>query len=389
MAINLVSDTINKDDINKLTEWLQTYPRLTKGPITEQFEQEWSKWLGVKHSVYVNSGSSANLLMAAVLRQGRPRTNQVIVPAVSWATTIAPFMQLGFTPILCECDPDTLGIDIEHLKQIIADPEYKPSALVLVHVLGFPCKMDEIIEICNDNDIIILEDSCETVGSVYKGQKTGSFGLMSSFSYYFGHTMSTIEGGMVCTDDDDIYALLKMIRSHGWDRDLDETRQKALREKHKVSDFKALYTFYIQGFNVRGTDLQAFIGLEQLKRLDSICDAREQNYNYLHENIHNPFWKIRPVGEKISNFAYPIIHPDRDKIVEALRANDIECRPLICGSMQAQPFLQENNYYIKTTGESFANDFVEQFGMYIPNHQNLSQEDLEKIVSVINSVTKG
>jgi len=388
MNINLVDDTINKNDIDSLITWLQTYPRLTKGPLTEQFEKEWSEWLGVKHSVYVNSGSSANLLMAAVLLHGDPRTRQVIVPAVSWATTIAPFKQLGFIPILCDCDPDTLALDVDHLQSIIDDPEYAPSAVVVVHALGFTAKMNEIQEICDANDLILLEDSCETVGSTYNNKKTGTFGVMSTFSFYFGHHMSTIEGGMICTDNDDIYALLKMLRSHGWDRDLDDERKESLRKKHNISEFKSLYTFYIEGYNLRATDLQAYIGLEQLKRLDEICDIRESNYKYYQENIHNPYWKPNPSDGKISNFAYPIIHPKRDEIIKALTENNIECRPLICGSMQKQPFLQRGNYYIKKVGESFANDIVEEFGMYIPNHQNMTEDHLDIIITIINDITK-
>jgi len=187
--INLVKNTIDEGDINNLILWLRTNPRLTKGEMTIEFEKSWSKWLGVKHSVYVNSGSSGNLAMAYGLKlSGRLKNNIILAPAVSWVTTISPFIQFGYDIKLFDCDEDTLGPDIEDLEEMIN--EYQPSAMIFVHVLGIPSKMKEIQELCEKYDVILLEDSCESIGSTYDDKKTGTFGLMSTFSFFFGHHLS-------------------------------------------------------------------------------------------------------------------------------------------------------------------------------------------------------
>ena len=231
--IKLVKDTISLENINSLIDWLRTNPQLTKGKLTKEFEKKWSDWLGVKYSVFMNSGSSANLAMFySLILSKKLKNKKIIVPAVSWVTTVSPVIQLGLEPIMCDCDTNNLGLDIDHLKKIIK--KEKPSCLILVHVLGIPNNMTEIIELCKKHDIIILEDTCESVGSKFQEKKLGSFGLMSSFSFYYGHHMSTIEGGMVSTNDDEFYEILLSIRSHGWDRDLPETKKILLRKKYLV-----------------------------------------------------------------------------------------------------------------------------------------------------------
>ncbi len=388
--INLVKDTIDEEDINVLVEWLKTYPRLTQGEIAKAFEKKWSKWLGVKYSVFVNSGSSANLLMLYTLKENGISNNKVVVPSLSWATTVAPVLQFGMEPILCDVDEETLGIDVKHLERIFKKD--KPAVLLMANILGFPCKLDEITSLCRRYGVILLEDSCETVGSTYKGIKTGNFGLMSTFSFYFGHHISTIEGGMVCTDDEELYNLLKMIRSHGWDRDSSEKYQKKYREEYNVDEFDAFYKFYHPGFNLRSTDLQAHIGMRQIDKLDDICMKRQDNFWMYDEQIKNDYWKISPnKGEIVSNFSYPIIHPRKKKIVEELIKNEIECRPLVCGSMHRQPFFIKN----MTSHEcselednlTFAN-VVDNYGLYVPNHPKLEKEDIDKICKIVNEVLK-
>lgn len=378
--ISLVNDTINNDDINHLIEWLQTNPRLTKGERTKEYEQKWSNWLGRKYSLFINSGSSANLAMIySLILSKRLKNNNVIVPTVSWVTTVTPIIHLGLNPILCECDKETLGIDINHLKQLIID--HKPSILMIVHVLGFPNKMKEIVELCNENGIILLEDTCESVGSTYNGVKTGNFGLMSSFSSYYGHHHSTIEGGLISTDDEEIYNILISIRSHGWDRDFSPEKQQQMRKDNNVTDFRALYTFYYPGFNLRSTDLQAYIGLLQLDKLDKFIIKRNQNYNLYHNLINNDYWKISELDNTfISNFAYPIITKNLNKVVSELVSNNIEIRPLVCGSISRQPFWE--NLYGKSSFE-FA-DIVHDYGMYIPNNPDLTENDIKLICEILN-----
>jgi len=376
--IKLVEDTISNDDIQQLIGWLETNPRLTKGYQTQEFEKEWSAFNGSKYSVFVNSGSSANLgIVSALVQSGRLKNNKVLVPAVSWSTTVAPVIQCGLEPILVDADKDNLGMCPIDLERKIK--EHNPAACIIVHVLGFPCDMKSILQICEDNHCILIEDSCESVGSVYSGKKTGCFGLASSFSFYFGHHMSTIEGGMICTDDYDFYQLLKSIRSHGWDRDLDKSTQRKLREDHNVNEFNALYTFYYDGFNLRSTDLQAFIGRNQLKNLPHTISKRKSNFEIYQSEIQSS-WKPNPIGDIISNFAYPIITKKRNELIETLSENEIEYRPLICGSIGRQPF------WIKRFGihnMEFA-DKIYEYGLYVPNHQDMSDDDVYRVCEIVN-----
>jgi len=376
--IKLVNDTINNSDIDKLIEWLGTYPRLTKGELTTQLEEKWSKWLGTKNTVFCNSGSSANLLMLwALVEAGRiKKDSKIVVPSVAWATDLSPIIQLGMTPILCDSNLEDLSVDLNHLEKIFK--ETKPEVLLLVSVLGLVPKMGMIKALCDKYNVILLEDTCESMGSEWGTKKLGTFGLMSSFSTYFGHHISTIEGGFVSTNDKELYEVLKSIRSHGWDRDASPEYSKELRNKWKTSDFDALYTFYHSGFNLRSTDLQAFIGLGQIDKLDDICKKRNKNFKIYQKELVDISPSIIERGF-ISNFAYPIIHECRDIIVTKLQKEDIEVRPMICGSMGTQPF------YVKNYGrKSLPNSsIIDKHGFYVPNHPELKKEDILKITSII------
>lgn len=380
--VHLAENTIDKEDLDYLIEWLKTNPHLTKGLKTIEFEKKWAKYIGTKYSLLVNSGSSANLLMVYALKEMGLKNNKVIVPAVSWATTVAPVLQLGLEPIICDTDKNTLGVDLDYLEYVFK--KYDPSLLIAANILGFPCDYNKINYLCGKYRVQLVEDSCETVGSTYRGLKTGNFGLMSSFSLYFGHHISTIEGGVICTDNDKLYNFLLMARSHGWSRDLPDSEKLALRTKYKIDKFKEFYTFYIPGFNLRSTDLQAYIGLRQIDKLKDIVSSRFKNFEIYQSRLKNSYWKINPpINEIISNFAYPIIHPKRDKIVKALVDNEIECRPLVCGSMSEQPFLKEKCKIEK--GLRFSLD-VDRYGFYVPNHQFLTGVDIQRICSIINGV---
>ena len=376
--IKLVSDTINNNDIDQLIDWLKTYPRLTKGELTPQLEDKWSNWLGVKHSIFCNSGSSANLLMLwALIEAGRiTRDSKVVVPSVAWATDLAPVIQLGMTPILCDSNLEDLSVDLNHLETIFK--ETKPDVLLLVSVLGLVPDMNCITHLCSKYNVILLEDTCESMGSEFQDKHLGTFGLMSSFSTYFGHHISTIEGGFVSTNDKELYEILKSIRSHGWDRDASPEYSKQLRDKWKTSDFDALYTFYHSGFNVRSTDLQAFIGIGQIDKLNDICKKRNNNFKIYQKKLGHLSPNLIDRGF-ISNFAYPIIHENRDIIVKKLQKANIEVRPMICGSMGTQPF------YVKKYGKKELPNVskIDKYGFYIPNHPGLSKSDIEKITNII------
>jgi len=383
--IKLVNDTISNDEILSLVDWLKTFPRLTKGKLTEEYEQLWSDKLGCKHSVFVNSGSSALLLsIYSLLEQGvLKRGDDVVVPALSWATDLSPVVQLGLNPILCDCNLTNLSVDLTHLKEITTN--HKPKALILVSVLGLVPDMDEVVNFCEENNVILIEDACESLGSKYRGKNLGTFGLMSCFSTYYGHHLSTIEGGMICTNDTETFNLLKSLRSHGWDRDMSQEHSSKLQKQYNIVDeFESLYKFYHFGFNVRSTDLQAFLGINQLGRLSEIVEKRNCNYNTYRSLIKSSFWEPpESTNEQfVSNFAYPVIHKNRTKLVKTLKDNSIEARPLICGSLGKQPFWTKNYGEMNLKNADMVNDY----GFYLPNNHDLNTQQIKYIKSVLGDL---
>ena len=381
--IKLVSDTINREDIDVLVEWLQQdpIPRLTKGDLTLQLEEKWAKKIGTKYSVFVNSGSSSILLTLAALNEsGKLKNNKIVVPAVSWATDVSSPMLLGLDPIMCDCNLEDLSCDLDELENIFKTQS--PSTLILVSPLGLVPNMLKITQLCDKYEVILLEDVCESMGSKFKGDYLGSFGLASFFSMYFGHHLSTIEGGFINTNDEDFYHMLLMMRSHGWDRDLPKWKQKELREKHECTDFDALYNFYVPGFNLRATDLQAFIGLRAIDKLDKYASKRNINFeNYLSFIKNNKLQLLNNDSNFISSFAIPIVHKERDNIVKDLINNNIEVRPLIAGNMASKPMWTKK--YQKPILPNA--ELLEEQGFYIPNHQDLTIQEIKQITDIINS----
>jgi CDP-6-deoxy-D-xylo-4-hexulose-3-dehydrase len=380
--IKLVSDTINKEDIKYLIEWLSQdeIPRLTKGDLTIELEKKWSKKIGTKYSVFVNSGSSSILLsLAAFLYSKKIKNKKIVIPSLSWATDVSSPILLGMEPIMCDCNLEDLSCDLEHLEHIFKTES--PSSFILVSPLGLVPDMEKIISLCEKYNVVLFEDVCESMGSKYKNDYLGSFGFASFFSMYFGHHLSTIEGGFINTNDEDFYHLLLMMRSHGWDRDLPLEKQKSLREKYSVDDFTSLYNFYVPGFNLRSTDLQAFIGLRAIDKLDKYCLIRNQNFkNYLDLiNVNDLNIKIDD-NNFISNFALPIVNKNKEKIVNELIKNNIEVRPLIAGNMSNKPMWYEN--YGKIDLKNC--ELIDKYGFYIPNHQDLTINEIQKISKIIN-----
>jgi|TARA_R110000772_G_scaffold18787_6_gene52974 CDP-6-deoxy-D-xylo-4-hexulose-3-dehydrase len=379
----LVSDTINRDDINALIEWLQQdpIPRLTKGDLTAELEEKWAKKIGTKYSVYVNSGSSAILLALAALNESnRLKNNRIVVPALSWATDVSSPMLLGLDPIMCDCNLHDLSCDLTALEFIFKQDN--PAALILVSPLGLVPQMKEITNLCKKYNVILLEDVCESMGSKYNNKNLGSFGFASFFSMYFGHHLSTIEGGFINTNDEDFYHMLLMMRSHGWDRDLPKWKQDELRKEHNCNNFDALYNFYVPGFNLRATDLQAFIGLRAIDKLDNYVVKRTNNFNTYKSWITNNKLNLdNYTYNTISNFAMPIVHEQRDNIVKDLISANIEVRPLIAGNMASKPMWKKY-----ACGESLPNaELIEKHGFYVPNHQDLTSQEISQITDIINS----
>jgi len=380
--IKLVSDTIDRQDINALVEWLQQdpIPRLTKGELTKQLEEKWAKKIGTKYSVFVNSGSSSILLTLAALKEsGKLKNNKIVVPALSWATDVSSPMLLGYDVTMCDCNLSDLSCDLESLEAIFR--RENPATFILVSPLGLVPNMLEITKLCAKYGVILLEDVCESMGSKYQQQHLGSFGLASFFSMYFGHHLSTIEGGFINTDDEDFYHLLLMMRSHGWDRDLPREKQKKLREQHGCTDFDALYNFYVPGMNLRSTDLQAFIGLRAIDKLDRYARQRNNNFEYYKEKLKANYLELEEKpGDYVSSFAIPIVHSRRDDIIRDLLAADVEVRPLIAGNMANKPMWMNKHWkpFLPNC------ELLEAQGFYIPNHQDLTKKDMNLIIDIIN-----
>ena len=380
--IKLVSDTIDKKDINSLVNWLSQdeIPRLTKGELTWELEKKWAKKIGTKYSVFVNSGSSAILLTLAALKySNKIRNLNIIVPSLSWATDVSSPMLLGYNTFMCDCNLEDLSCDLDHLEKLFK--KHDPSIFILVSPLGLIPNMKKIVALCKKYNVLLLEDTCESMGSKYKSKYLGSFGLASFYSLYFGHHLSTIEGGFINTNDEDLYHLLLMMRSHGWDRDLPKPIQKELRKNYKCSDFDALYNFYVPGFNLRSTDLQAFIGIRAIDKLDDYSKKRRSNFKKYISNLKtNQLKLVENKGDFVSSFAIPVVNRHRNKIAQELQDNKIEVRPLIAGNMANKPMWYNENNIPKLPNC----EFVNEFGFYVPNHQDLTDDDINKITNIIN-----
>ncbi len=381
--IQLCKDTIDESDLIDLSNWIRSNQQLTKGELTQKFEIEFSKKIGSDYSVYVNSGSSANLMILYALElSGFLKSKNIICPSISWSTTVAPAIQLGFNINLCDCDQDDLGIDLNHLEYLCK--KHNPEVLFIVHVLGHPNKIKEIQAICDRYSVILIEDSCESLGSIYEQKHVGTFGLGGTFSLYYSHQISTIEGGFITVNDRKLYNLLLSIRSHGWSRDLQENIIKDLEKKYYVDKFRALYTFYYPGFNFRSTDLNAYIGLKQIKKLEEIVKIRQSNFNYYKELLNNDYWYQNSGYTRLSNFGYATLARNRFEVYEKLKSMDIETRPLVAGNIGRQPFWIDKFGELKLTNA----DIVHDYGIYLPNHQGLSTTDIEYVVGEFKKIAE-
>ncbi len=381
----LAEQTITQSDLHDLIAWLQTNPWLTQGDLVFEFERQWARWLGAAHATYVNSGSSANLLMYyALLLSRRLRNRRIVVPAVSWATTVAPVIQLGYEPVLCEADRKTFGLDLNHLEDLLK--YHEPAAVGIVHVLGVPNEMEALLELRGRFEFALLEDACAATGSQYDGRLVGTFGEMATFSFFYGHHLSTIEGGMVCTNDHGLHDILLHIRSHGWARDLTPDKEAQLARERGTLEFNRPFTFYYPGFNVRSTDLNARIGLSQMRRVDEVVRRRVDNHRRYQERFLAAGWDCQTNERAVicsiafASLAQSTAH--RDRVAAALRANQIETRPLGGGNMSRQPFWSDR---YGTTVFPIA-DQIHTTAYQLPNHPQLSLADVDFICDTVMAV---
>jgi len=378
----LAKETINTEDIDALCDWLKTYPRLTKGAVTVEVEGKWASYIGTKHAVFNNSGSSANLLMIyAALMTGRIKNKKIVVPSVGWVTTIAPAIQFGLEPIMVGADPDTFGIDLDQLEDVCE--RERPDAVIFVQVLGVPHYKERLLKLKEKYGFCLLEDACAALGAAYgDGSMVGTVGDMSTFSFYFGHQLSTIEGGMVNTDDKELYDALLMLRSHGWAKDLDQAAYDTLIRDHGVDDFHKPFTFFVPGFNLRSTDLQAFVGLRQVDKAIWVSRRRNENHvayaEFLGSYVDYQKWGDN-VPVSISFGALADSNAHRREIVSRLVEHGVETRIFSAGNLGLHPFWTD----LYPAFEDEVSNRIHTCGFFLPNYPELTIEEVAKICKIV------
>tara|TARA_B100002052_G_scaffold269381_1_gene268731 strand:- start:395 stop:1600 length:1206 start_codon:yes stop_codon:yes gene_type:complete len=365
---NLASDSWGREEISAINDVIKSN-RYTMGPKVKKFEDEFASHFNSDYAIMVNSGSSANLLMIASLFYSKKydlkEGDEVIVPAVSWSTTYYPVHQYGLKLVFVDVDQDTLNISPEEIKKAISP---KTKVIFAVNLLGNPCNFDEIINICKKNNIILIEDNCESLGAKYHGKFTGTCGLMGSFSFFFSHHLQTMEGGMILTNDKNLYELCVSLRAHGWIRDLPDDNSI---EKKTGNSFYDSFNFVTPGYGIRPLEMSGAIGSVQLKKLPIFINNRRKNasiFESLFKNETNI--SIQQETEVSSWFGFSLLLTNklssfRDELVNILMANNIECRPIVAGNFTKNPVIKYMDYDI--CGELSVSDEIDKNGFFVGN----------------------
>jgi CDP-4-dehydro-6-deoxyglucose reductase, E1 len=372
-------DAISKEDRQIISDFVLSSPKLTYGAKVKEFEQKWSEWLGVKYSIFVNSGSSANLLIVQAAHDLYGQGNWV-AQSCTWATNVAPIIQLQKNTglFLTDVEMKTLGPNLIDLERLFQTENIK--YFFLTHVLGIPCTDEKLLELCHKYDVKLFEDCCESHGSEINGEKVGTFGLASSFSFFYGHHITTIEGGMICTNDENFYHKLLLLRSHGLLRELPEEE----RNKNIVSDVDERFTFLCPGYNVRNTDVHAVLGINQLKRLPYAIQKRNTNFKYFIDNLDPVKYYTDFDTDGVSLFAFPVIGKSVkiDKISNALKSFNVEYRPLIAGNLMRHPMMNGVNTFrqFKTA------DYIHENSFYVGNNEWVEEDQILELTKILNKV---
>jgi len=389
MKYPLMRNNILREDLDAVIDHLrQDDPKLTHGEHVKAFEAEWSQWLGVKYSVFVNSGASSNLLTMALLKLRYPQGGEVIVPSLTWVSDIASVLQNGFTPVFTDIDPRTLSMDP---KQILDKLSEHTRAVFLTHVQGFDGIDDEVLAELDRRGIPLIEDVCESHGAEHAGQRLGSIGWVSNFSFYYAHHMSTIEGGMICTNDPLVYQQARMLRSHGMVREANDPQTQA-EYRAANPELNPDFIFAFPAFNTRNTEIGGILGRKQLKRLSANVDRRTQNLRRFLSQIDPHKYRTDFKLEGSSNYAFNLIlrEPD-DELVERLmvhmREGGIEFRRGSAGggNQLRQPYLKgivPDGYY----REFPETEHVHFYGFYIGNFPDLRDEEIDELCRYLNDV---
>lgn len=380
----LMEDTITFSDRLKMAKFLLTSSRLTNGPKVRKFETEWSKWLGVKHSLYVSSGSTANSLLISAVKEyyGLRDGDKVLVPATTWMTNVAPVIQAGLQPIFCDINLGNFSFDVNDLKYIASvHPDIK--AVFITHLIGLSSDVEKIREIFPE--ALILEDVCESHGvEGPDGKKRGSNSVGSTFSFYFGHHITTIEGGMVCTNNSELYDLMRVKRSHGMAR---ESELYFPQYTSQNPDIDPSFLFVTDGYNFRNHEVCAVLGLSQLKKLDRNIRIRRENYQKFHTDIvHVPGYKIPQYQKGNSSFSFPIISEtgNIDQVKKALKDNQIEYRPIISGNLLRHPAFRK--YKLCTEKEIPNVETLHKNGVYVGNSQFVNSKKVNTLIKILEKV---
>lgn len=374
----------------KLANYIRKAKILSFSRECEKFEQSFALWQGRKYCIFLNSGSSANLaIIQALLNLGKiKKGDKVGFSAVTWSTNVMPLIQLGLKPIPVDIEIDTLNVSSRQLKQVLKKHHLK--MLFLTNLLGFCDDINQIKKICTDKDIIFIEDNCESLGTVYQKKKLGNFGLAATFSFYVGHHLSTIEGGAVCTDNEKLATMLRLVRAHGWDRNLSLDGQNKIRNKFRVnSTFYSRYTFYDLGYNLRPTEISGFLGQTQLGYIDEIIKKRKENFLKMALPLYKKTDEYYPIRfnhlDFLSNFAFPLVcrtKEIRDNLVKKCNGK-IEIRPIVGGEITKQPFFDK---YVKVIDSFNPNaKLVHEQGLYFGNNPELTNKEISFLIKVFGS----
>jgi CDP-6-deoxy-D-xylo-4-hexulose-3-dehydrase len=384
----LMHNNITRSDLDKMIEYLQQDdPKLTHGPLVKQFEEEWSRWLGVKHSIMVNSGSSANDLTMIAIRELKG-PGEIILPPLTWVSDVSSVIRSGLDPVFVDIDPNSLALDTKKVLEAITP---RTRAVFITHVLGFNGLTDELLQGLKSRGVLLIEDVCESHGAKHNGEKVGTFGWASNFSFYYAHHMTTIEGGIVSTNDDELYDMLRMLRSHGMVR---ESLELATKEKY-TQNFPELNPDFIFAFashNMRSTELNGLLGLEQLRRLDDNNLARTRNFEQFLSILNPEVFQTDFKVEGSSNYAFTLVlrKPDldfRNKVESCLTEAGIEFRRGLSGggNQLRQPYLRKR-MNLPEPQSMPVTEHVHHYAWYIGNYPELQQEQINWLGSVLNSI---
>ena len=381
----LINDSITESDKKALTDFINTpNQRFTQGRKVWEFEEEWSKYIGCSHTVFVNSGASANYIMASIMKE-KKGVGEVIVSPLGWVSDVAPLVNLGVTPVFVDVSMENMSITLDNIKAAVTD---KTVGVSLVHVLGFNAITDELVKYCKDNDLFLIEDCCESHGTTHKGDKIGIYGDVSNFSFYFGHHITTIEGGVVCTNDQELYDYAKLFRSHGMTREASPILQSEYHENYP--DLNPLFTFAVPGYNMRNQELNAVLGLEQLKRLDFNIEQRSKNFGIWLDGLDSEYFFVDFEQNGNSNFALPLILREKDlklfeKCCKLLNESKVEYRVGTAGggNQARQPYLEKYDFRVHDLDNV---NHIHDYGLYVGNHPELTRDEIENLTHKFNEV---